>query len=315
MTSQVTRLKCGGFILAFSFNHTICDGAGLSQFMSTWAAMARGATKPSIPPVWRRELLMARDPPRITCNHREYEHVPDTVKGTVSSNDHDMVLRSFFFGPSQIAAIRGLVPPHLQHCSTFDLITACLWRCRTKALEIEAEEEVRMMVIVNARAKFNPPLPVGYYGNAIAYPAAVTTAGKLCENPFGYAVELIKKVKGEVTEEYVHSVADLMVIKDRCTFTTVRSCIISDLRRLKLREADFGWGEGVYGGVAEGGAGRFLGATYQVLHKNRNGEEGIILPIWLPAEAMNRFAKELDHMFWNQNQTKIWSPSLIKSTL
>jgi len=277
--------------------------------------MARGATKPSIPPVWRRELLMARDPPRITCNHREYEHVPDTVKGTVTSNEHDMVLRSFFFGPSQIAAIRGLVPPHLQHCSTFDLITACLWRCRTKALEIEAEEEVRMMVIVNARAKFNPPLPVGYYGNAFAYPAAVATAGKLCENPIGYAVELIKKAKGEVTEEYVHSVADLMVIKDGCTFTPIRSCLISDLSRGRFREVDFGWGEGVYGGVAEGGAGRFVGATYQVLHKNGRGEEGIVLPIWLPAEAMDRFADELDHMFGNQNQTTITTLYFPRSTL
>ncbi|CAJ1961012.1 unnamed protein product [Sphenostylis stenocarpa] len=303
---QVTRLRCGGFILAFNFNHTMCDGGGVSSFMNAWAEMARGATKPSIAPVWRRELLMARHPPRITCHHREYEHVPDTNKGTITSNNDDhMVHRSFFFGPTQVAAIRRLVPPHLHKCSTFDLITACLWRCRTKALQIEADEDVRMMVIVNARGRFNPPLPVGYYGNALAFPAAVTTAGKLCENPFGYALELINKVKGEVTEEYMHSVADLMVIKERCSYTTIRSCITSDLTRARFREVNFGWGEAVYGGLARGGAGRFLGASFQMSHKNAKGEEGIVLPIWLPAEAMNRFAKELDDMFGNQNQTTI----------
>jgi len=296
MTSQVTRLRCGGFILAFSFNHTMCDGTGFSQFVNTWAEIARGATKPSNPPVWRRELLMARDPPRITCNHREYEHVPDTVKGTVASNDHDMVLRSFFFGPSQIAALRGLIPPHLHHCSTFDLITACFWRCRTKALQIEAEEDVRMMVIVNARAKFNPPLPVGYYGNAFAYPAAVTTAGKLRENPFGYAVNLINKVKGEVTEEYMHSVADLMVSKGRCLFTTTRSFIVSDLRRFSLREIDFGWGNALYGGVAKAGAGAFPAVIFLMSHENANGEEGALIPIWLPAKAMEKFEHELYDM-------------------
>ncbi|KAL9320351.1 hypothetical protein ACSQ67_012190 [Phaseolus vulgaris] len=303
---QVTRLKCGGFILTSSINHTICDGTGVSQFMHTWAEMARGSTKPSIPPVWCRELLMARHPPRVTFNHREYEHVLDTSERTMTSTEHDMVQRSFFFGPSQIAAIRLLVPPHLQHCTTFDIITACLWRCRTKALQIEAHEEVRMMVIVNGRARLNPPLPVGYYGNAIAFPAAVSTAGKLCENPFGYAVELIKKAKSEVTEEYMHSVADLMVIKDRCMFTTIRSCIISDLTRGRFREVNFGWGEAVYSGVAKTGFGSFLGGTYQVLHKNAKGEEGIVLPIWLPAQAMNRFAKELDNLFGNQNQTTNW---------
>ncbi|MCI65102.1 benzoyl coenzyme A benzyl alcohol benzoyl transferase, partial [Trifolium medium] len=68
-----------------------------------------------------------------------------------------------------------------------------------------------MMCIVNARPRFsdNSSL-VGYYGNCIACPATITTAGKLCENELGYAVELIRKAKVEVTEEYMHSVADLM---------------------------------------------------------------------------------------------------------
>ncbi|KAL2345763.1 hypothetical protein Fmac_007048 [Flemingia macrophylla] len=301
---QVTRLKCGGFILVMNLNHTMADGAGLSQFMNAWAEMARGVTKPSISPLWRRELLMARDPPRITCNHREYEQVPDTNNGTSTDN---MVLRSFFFGPAEIATLRGLVPPHLRRCSTFDIITACLWRCRTKALQIEAHEDVRTMCLVNARSRLNPPLPVGYYGNAIAYPAAVTTAGKLCGNPFGYAVELLNKLKGEVTEEYMHSVADFLVIMTRCSFTTVRTFIISDLTRARFREVNFGWGDAVYGGVAQGGAGPFLGVTYQVPYKNAKGEEGIVLPIWLPSQAMDRFEKELNDIFRSQSRSFIMS--------
>ncbi|WVY92562.1 hypothetical protein V8G54_031650 [Vigna mungo] len=308
---QVTRLKCGGFILAIRLNHTMCDGPGFKQFMSAWAEMARGATKPSIAPVWHRELLMARDPPRITCNHREFEQVQDTLP----SSDQNMVQRSFFIGPLDIAALRRLIPLHLQHCTTFDLITACLWRCRTKALQIEADEDVRMMCVVNGRGRFNPPLPVGYYGNVVAYPAAVTTAGKLCRKPFGYAVELINKVKGEMTEEYLQSVADLMVIKGRCLFTTVRSYMVSHLARLNLREVDFGWGEAVYGGGAKAGAGRFLEVSYFCSAKNGKGEEGIIFPIWLPAEAMERFAEEFNLMLGNKSQPQTSSATFIMSTL
>ncbi|XP_017436003.2 benzyl alcohol O-benzoyltransferase, partial [Vigna angularis] len=307
---QVTRLKCGGLILAIGLNHTMCDGPGYKQFMNAWAEMARGATKPSIAPVWRRELLMARDPPRIACNHREFEQVQDTLP----SSNQNMVQRSFFIGPLDIAALRRLIPQH-QHCTTFDLITACLWRCRTKALQIEADEDVRMMCIVNGRGRFNPPLPVGYYGNCFAYPAAVTTAGKLCRNPFGYAVELINKVKGEMSEEYLQSVADLLVMKGRCLFTTVRSCIVSYLARLNLREVDFGWGEAVYGGMAQAGAGGFLGTSYFCSAKNGKGEEGIIFPIWLPAEAMERFAEEFNHMLGNKNQPQTSSATFVKSTL
>ncbi|MED6120788.1 hypothetical protein PIB30_024222 [Stylosanthes scabra] len=198
------------------------------------AEIARGAHQPSILPVWARDFLSARDPPRITCNHREYEEAIDTDTTTTTSmkSKKDMVQRSFFFGPTEVASLRRLIPRHLGHCTRFELITACIWCCRTKALQLAPEDEVRMMCMVNARDRFNnPKIPIGYYGNVIAYPAAVTTVEKLSENPFGYSVELIKKAKAEVTEEYVRSVADLMVTKGRPLFTTVGSCIVSNLTR------------------------------------------------------------------------------------
>nr|KJB80921.1 hypothetical protein B456_013G121500 [Gossypium raimondii] len=63
---QVTRLKCGGFIFAHRFNHTMGDGTGLSQFMTAVGEIAHGALAPLTPPVWERHLLSARDAPLIT---------------------------------------------------------------------------------------------------------------------------------------------------------------------------------------------------------------------------------------------------------
>ncbi|XP_015968529.1 benzyl alcohol O-benzoyltransferase isoform X1 [Arachis duranensis] len=319
---QVTRFKCGGFIFAIRVNHTMVDGTGLVQFVSALTEMAQGAHQPSILPVWQRELLLARNPPQITCNHREYEQLPNTKEGTIISYDeNDMVQRSFFFGPTEIAFLRRLVPRHLGQCTRFELITACLWRCRTKALQLAPEDDVRMMCIVNARARFNPNIPLGYYGNAFAYPAAVASVRKLCENPFGYAVELIKKVKAEVTEEYVRSVADLMVTKERPLFTTVGSCIVSNLTRFGLKEADFGWGKALYAGVSQGGAGpAFHGATFFMNYENEKGEKGVLFPIYLPSNAMERFEKELGDFLggdFNNNQpTKSDEiPMFMRSTL
>ncbi|KAF7820365.1 laccase-15-like [Senna tora] len=101
---QVTRLKCGGFILALQMNHTMCDGPGIVQFMKALGEIARGASEPSIQPVWLRELLNARDPPRVTCTHYEYEQVavpPDDV----IEETQDMVQRSFFFGPTELREV------------------------------------------------------------------------------------------------------------------------------------------------------------------------------------------------------------------
>ena len=275
------------------------DGAGLVQFMNALVEIARGASQPSIPPVWQRELLSARDPPHVTCNHYEYVQMPNI---NMLAEDN-MVQQSFFFGPTEITTLRSFVPPQLQMCTTFDLLTACLWRCRTIAIQPKPEEEVRMMTIMNARAKLNPPLPIGYYGNGFVYPAAITTARKLVENPFEYALELIMKVKSEVTEEYVRSVIDLMVSRGRPLFTVVRSCIVSDVRHLGFEEVDFGWGKPVYSGPAKAGAVDFPGVSFWVPFKNAKGEEGAIIIVCLPAKAMERFAKALEDLLNRYRQT------------
>ena len=147
--------------------------------------------------------------------------------------------------------------------------------------------------MVNARHKLNPPLPIGYYGNGFTYPAAVTTSGKLCENPLGYAVELIKKAKNEVTEEYMRSCADMLAIRGRPRFTVVRSWLVSDVTRAGFREVDFGWGKATYGGPAKSFAGAAC-ISFYVPFKNSKGEDGIVVPISLPAPAMERLIKELN---------------------
>lgn len=311
---QVTRLRCGGFIFALRLNHTMSDAAGLVQFMEAVGEMARGARAPSIPPVWQRELLNSRVPPHVTCTHHEYDEVADT-KGTLIPLD-DMAHRSFFFGPTEVSALRRFVPANLRHCSTFDVLTACLWRCRTIALQPDPEEEVRVLCIVNARAKFNPPLPAGFYGNAFAFPVALTTAGKLYQKPLEYALELVKKAKDDVTEEYMKSLADLMVIKGRPHFAVVRTYLVSDVTRAGFREVDFGWGKAAYGGPAKGGVGAIPGvASFYIPFKNQKGESGIIVPICLPAPAMERFVKELGGMLNSNGVDAGTSKAFITSAL
>ncbi|WRX25603.1 hypothetical protein QQP08_018090, partial [Theobroma cacao] len=180
---QFTWMKCSGIIFALRLYHTMSDAVGLFQFISAMAEMAQGAISPSIPPVWERHLLSSRTPPQVTCTHREFNKVDDIKSCSIFAPLENMVHLSFFFNPSHISAIRRFVPSHLRHCSAFEVLTACLWRCRTLALPFDPDEQVRLLCIVIVRSKFNPPLPKGYYGNAIVHPVVVTIAGKLCQNP------------------------------------------------------------------------------------------------------------------------------------
>ncbi|GKB51598.1 benzyl alcohol O-benzoyltransferase [Tanacetum coccineum] len=293
---QVTRLLCGGFIMAIRSNHTMADGSGFIQFLTALGEMAKGASKPSILPVWQRELLFARDPPRVTCTHNEYDEVEDT-KGKIIPLDDDMSHRSLFMTRAEVSALRRFVPPHLQKCSTFDVLTACLWRCRTISLQPDPEEEMRLICAVSAHM-FNPPLlPVGYYGNSFAIPLAISTARDLSTKPLSHALELVMKVKSDVTEEYIRSVADLLVTKGRPHYTDVNTYAVSDLTRLGTNAVDCGWGKPVYGGPIEADV-----ATYFIPFTNEKGESCIVLPICLPSAAMDKFFTEINKMLNRDNK-------------
>ncbi|KAF7849186.1 hypothetical protein BT93_L1144 [Corymbia citriodora subsp. variegata] len=291
---QVTRLKCGGFILGIRLNHVISDTLGLRQFLKVAAELARGAHAPSRPPVWQREIFRARYPPRATCGHPEFEDLMvDARSAAMMLDPKNMVHRSFFFGQGEVASIKkGLPHRMVSKSSISELLTACLWKCRTIALEIEPDDTVRLSCTINARGMRGLGVPPGYYGNTSVYATVLSKAGHLCNSPLGYAVELVKKAKEMVSEEYVRSSVDVLVIKGRPKYTTVWNYVVGDATKVGFEEADFGWGKPVHGSVA----GAFPLVSICMKYRTREGEEGIVVPIMLPERAMQRFQEELAKM-------------------
>ncbi|CAA2942205.1 methanol O-anthraniloyltransferase [Olea europaea subsp. europaea] len=290
---QVTRFICGGFALGIRLNHTMADAYGMLQFLNSISELIKGASAPSISPVWQREqYLNARSPPRITCMHHEFEQ----IRQSRDFMDSDKLIRtSIFFTPKVIQALyyRLSLSGSSRRCSRFDLIIACLWKCRTNALNpSNPDETVRLSVIANLRGKPGLKIPTGYYGNAFVYPAAVSTARILCTAPLSYAVQLIQNAKAQMSEEYIKSVADLIVIKKRPKYATDWNFLVSDITRLRGEKIDLGWGNAVYGGVAWATS----NLSFCTNFKNSKGEDGVVVPICLPPLAVEKFKYELEKM-------------------
>ncbi|KAL2544403.1 (Z)-3-hexen-1-ol acetyltransferase [Forsythia ovata] len=293
---QVTRFMCGGFALGIRFNHTMVDGYGLMQFLNAITEFVKDASAPSIPPVWQREqYLNARSRPRITCTHNEFEQIPKYKSSSDVMDSDNLIQTAIFFSPKDIQSLRNQVSSeNFLRCSRFDLITACLLKCRTIALNpADPDEMVRISIIINVRGKQGmPDIPTGYYGNAFIYPAAVSKAGTLCASPLSYAINLVQNAKAQMSEEYIKSVADLMVIKKRPKYTTNWNFIVSDLTRIGFDKVDFGWDNPVYGGIPW---------TTPVISfynnfKNSKGEDGVVVPIYLPPFAVEKFQYEVKKM-------------------
>ncbi|KAK1653409.1 hypothetical protein QYE76_071214 [Lolium multiflorum] len=224
---QVTRLACGGFVLAFKIHHTMVDGQGVVQFMEAVAELARGAAVPTVRPVWGRELLMApcNDTAPLRFAHREFDPLPEP-----DMNRPAMVHRSFFFGPTEAAAVRSHLPPALRRiASTFDVLMGFLWRCRTAALAPPDKEEMRLLF---------------------------TTSLAL-----------------------------------------VHAYLVSDVSKAGFDGIDVGWGKPVYGGPMRCSLDTTpVICSFLTPAKNTIGEKGIILPLCLPAPAMDKFVEEMSYL-------------------
>ncbi|KAJ3677202.1 hypothetical protein LUZ60_002926 [Juncus effusus] len=298
---QVTRLKCGGFVFGQRFCHSSVDAPGGMQFEIAIGELARGASTPSINPVWSRELFYARKPPRVTHSHPEFV---DPVGNPITSDPifttarSDTIEARFFFSSKEMSALKKHLPPCLSvYASRFELITACIWRSRAVALGYAPNDEVRVAFIVNARGKSSIPIPKGFYGNAFAYFVASSDVETLCNNTLDYAVELIKKAKSGMTYEHLQSLADMLVMRGRPFFNITRTYIVSDISYAGFKEVDFGWGEPIYAGPAKGGEGPIKGvASYYSRGKNEKGQEATVVPVCLPVWAMERFRSEIEKL-------------------
>ncbi|CAM0914195.1 unnamed protein product [Alopecurus aequalis] len=305
---QVTRLKCGGFVVSHRTCHCMCDAPGKAQMWRAISELARGVTPLSVTPVWEREVFTAQQPPNPSFPHLEYRE-PAGHDRIASTPREDMECVQFPFPRCSIDALRSRAPDGR---SRFELVAACIWRCRTVALGYAPEEEVRLCIVVNARYRpggFPAGFPVsGFYGNAFGYAVASCTARELCGHDLTYAVGLIREAKNSITYEYLQSTADLMVLEGRPLFVRKRTLILSDLSRAGIDDVDIGWGRPIYAGPARAGGGIFTGVnTYILRRKNQEtGEEETVVPVYLPAgECMDSFHKQVEALTTHHTQPPI----------
>nr|AAL01166.1 Putative hsr201 hypersensitivity-related protein [Oryza sativa Japonica Group]AAN11202.1 Putative hsr201 hypersensitivity-related protein [Oryza sativa Japonica Group]AAP52016.1 Transferase family protein [Oryza sativa Japonica Group] len=307
---KVTRLRNNeGFCIGYHYCHTITDAFGMAQLLDTIYRLARGDGDPlTNPPVWERERLVVAPSasPRIThYEHPAYEPLPISSSAAAAQDDvvrmtprEQMVTRYFYLGPTEMAAMRG----HVRSSATvFELVTAALWRCRTAALEYAAKQRVRVLVMSSARWswKRDPPLPRGFYGNMLVPQIAEATVGELCGLPLAHAVELVRRRKFAVTDEYMRSMLDMLARRSRPFFNLDWTFVVADAGGLgrsmgEAATATVGRWERVGGGITA--AGQVIAASlYSCYERCRRGagEEAAVVSMCLPAPAMERFAREI----------------------
>lgn len=119
-------------------------------------------------------------------------------------------------------------------------------------------------------------------------------AEKLVESNLGCAVEMVREAKARVTDEYVRLLVDFLVLNRRMHCVEANSYMLTDIRQaFDFQKQDWGLGKPAYIGL------KALGKEHTSLllaFKNRARVDGVLVPIYLPEAAMERFKVEIKKM-------------------
>ncbi|CAN6572461.1 unnamed protein product [Malus baccata var. baccata] len=281
---QVTKFKCGGFSLGLCMNHCMFDGIGAMEFVNSWGKIARGLPL-TAPPFLDRSILKARNPPRIEYQHHEFSEITGTSSTNNDLCEEKMLYRSFSFDSEKLEKLKMKAREDgaLENCTTFEALSAFVWKARTRALNPLPEQQIKLLFAVDGRPKFRPPLPKGYFGNGIVLTNSICQAGDLLDKPLSNAVGLVQDAIKMVTDSYMRSAIDYFELT-RARPSLASTLLITTWSKLSFYTTDFGWGEPVLSGPVA------LPEKEVILFlSNGTEKKNINVLLGLPASAMNVF--------------------------
>ncbi|KAG8655969.1 omega-hydroxypalmitate O-feruloyl transferase [Manihot esculenta] len=284
LVAQVTKFKCGGFVLGLCMNHCMFDGIGAMEFVNSWGETARGLPL-SVPPFTDRSILKSRNPPKIEYLHQEFAEIEDKSNTNSLYKADEMLYNSFCFNPEMLERIKtkAMEDGALEKCTTFEALSAFVWRARTKALKLLPDQQTKLLFAVDGRPKFNPPLPKGYFGNGIVLTNSMSQADELLEKPLSRAVGLVQDAIKMVTDSYMRSAIDYFEVT-RARPSLASTLLITTWSRLSFHTTDFGWGEPILSGPVA------LPEKEVILFLSHGKErKSINVLLGLPASAMKIF--------------------------
>uniref|UniRef100_A0ACD5V051 Uncharacterized protein n=1 Tax=Avena sativa TaxID=4498 RepID=A0ACD5V051_AVESA len=288
---QVTRLRCGGVVLGQAMHHSVADARSAALFFNTWASISRGDGMPLVPPPCFDHTLLAARPVharKVVYDHLEYK--PDKEEPAV---EDDSAATSY---ASAIIRITGAQVDALKaKCgggsSTFRSVVALAWQCVCRARSLPPSAETRLYSMVDMRARLDPPLPPGYFGNAVIRTSVSAMAGEVMWSPVFHVARLFQAATSH-GDQYTRSLVDYL--EGVGTTNLPRSGISRTHLRaiswmgMSFSDADFGWGTPVFMGPAL----MYYSGFLYVMNTPPGKDDGALaLVLSLEPETMPEFTK------------------------
>ncbi|KAG1364170.1 hydroxycinnamoyltransferase 1 [Cocos nucifera] len=252
---QATELKCGGLVLACTFDHRIADAYSANMFLVAWAETAASKTI-SLPPSFRRSLLTPR---RSGSNDSSLDRLYVPVSSLPpmapppSPDQEAAVSRIYYIVADDIARIQVAAGGQRTKIEAF---TAYLWRVLSRTARPE-DKVCRMAGVVDGRSRLAPGGEMaGYFGNVLSFPYGSLGVDELKDMDLEEVAEVVHGwLRPAATEEHFRGLVDWVeALRPEPAVPRIYlrfkegglGCLVSSGRRFPVGEVEFGWGRAVF---------------------------------------------------------------------
>lgn len=295
LSIQVTELIDGVFI-GCSMNHMCADGNSFWHFFTTWSeifnANGEGVVQISRPPIHRKWFPDGLGPLITLPYTNPNEFISKFEQPTLKA-------RFFHFSAESIAKLKAKVNsecgPNFK-ISSFQALSAFLWRSITKARGQQDDKETKCIFHVDYRRRVDPPLSQDYFGNMIQTTQGICKAGELLTQNLGWAALMLNKAVAVHTHEKVISVMEEWIkspfVVNLDSFFDPKFIAIGSSPRFGMYGAEFGMGKAL--AVLSGYANKSDGKV--ICYPGREDERSIVMEIYLKSETMGALESDEEFM-------------------
>lgn len=285
---QATQLKCGGTVVACSFDHRIADAFSANLFLVSWAEMAQGKTI-SVLPSFRRSLLNPRHP---VCPDPSVDNLYVLIssmappKEPQADPDH-LISRIYYVQGSDLNQLQSLASCNGYRRTKLESFSAFLWKMIAKSSVYgitnagSSNKITKMGIVVDGRCRLSQNnagvVLDSYFGNVLSIPYGSNKVCDVIENPLSWVADEVHDfLETAVTKEHFLGLID-WVETHRPEPAVVKiyvgssddgpAFVVSSGQRFPVSQVDFGWGSPVFGSY----------------HFPWGGKTGYVMPMPTPA--------------------------------
>ncbi|KAL2333337.1 hypothetical protein Fmac_014550 [Flemingia macrophylla] len=321
MAIQLTQLNDAVFI-GCAVCHAVTDGASFWNFFNTFAKISRGApTSPSSLPNFRRDSILSskvvlplpqemkvsfntEEPIReriFSFSRESIRQLKATVNGGWSLPEDVDAAEVMAKLSNDITQVKTVARDETVEISSFQSLCALVWRCVTRARNLEGTKTTTFRMAVNVRQRMEPKLGENYFGNAIQSIATCAAAGDVASRELRWSAELLNKsVRAYDSAMVRRAVEDwerepkIFALGNRDGATVQ----MGSSPRFPMYDNDFGWGKPL--AVRSGDANKFDGKMSAF--PGRSGGGAVDLEMVLAPDTMARLETDPEFMFYVSGQ-------------